>query len=110
MTKESNEQTATFSEFAKVLRVKPRAITQLKADDRLILTEDGKRVRVEASLARIRETADPSKAAVAARHAAARHAGAQGVGDGDNREDGQARVDDGADSDYVASRGYQHWR
>lgn len=110
MTKESNEQTATFSEFAKVLRVKPGAITQLKADDRLILTEDGKRVRVEASLARIRETADPSKAAVAARHAAARHAGAQGVGDGDNREDGQARVDDGADSDYVASPGYQHWR
>lgn len=110
MTKESNEQTATFAEFAKVLRVKPAAVTQLKADDRLILTEDGKRVRVEASLARIRETADPSKAAVAARHAATRQAKAQGEGESIDRDDGAAFGDEGGESESVASPGYQHWR
>jgi hypothetical protein len=89
---ETTEQTATFSEFAKLLRVKPAAVTQLKAADRLVLTDDGKRVRVEASLARIRETADPSKAAVAARHAAGRgeptsYAAPSSLDEGEGQED-----------------------
>ena len=108
MTAEATEQTATFAEFAKLLRVKPSAVTQLKAADRLLLTDDGKRVRVEASLARIRETADPSKAAVAARHAAGRETAGRepGLADGPEGE-GQ----DGDDDDAAhGTPGYQRSR
>lgn len=72
---------ATFSEFARLLGVKPSAITDLKNRNRLVLTEGGKRVLVAESQQRIRETADPSKAGVVARHAAAR-AASQSQGEG----------------------------
>lgn len=49
-------KTATFSGFAKLQEWSPSYVTKLKADGRLVLTEDGKRVCVEASIARIKET------------------------------------------------------
>lgn len=73
MTMEAGPQTATFRQFARILgNVSPGYITELKAAGRLVLTEDGKRVLVEASRQRIRETASPAHAAVAARHAEVR--------------------------------------
>lgn len=67
-------ETASLSGFARLLGVKPSAVTALRHADRLVLTADGKRVQVAASQQRIRDTADPSKAGVVARHAAERAA------------------------------------
>ena len=55
------------SEFARHIGVERGYITQLKTAGRLIM-QDGK-VDVEASIRKIEETKDPSKAAVAERHA-----------------------------------------
>lgn len=60
--------------FARILGAAPSYITQLQEEGRLVLSADGKKVRVEESLALIRGTTDPSKAGVAERHAAARGA------------------------------------
>lgn len=65
---------ASFSEFASLARFKPGYVTELRKAGRLVLTADGKRVRVAESLALIASTADPSRQAVADRHAAARQA------------------------------------
>lgn len=67
--------TASFAGFARAIGVKASYVTALKEADRLVLTEDGKRVWVEESRALIRETADGAKAGVAARHAAKRGQG-----------------------------------
>lgn len=75
MTIAAIQELASFSEFARLAHFKPSYITQLKKDGRLVLTDDAKRVRVPESLERIKETADPAKAAVAARHAAERAEG-----------------------------------
>lgn len=64
----------TRKAFARILGAAPSYITQLQGEGRLVLSADGKRVRVEESLALIRGTADPSKAGVAERHAEARGA------------------------------------
>jgi hypothetical protein len=102
----SYPETATFREFADIARFKPGYITKLKADGRLVLTEDGKRVRVAESLQRIQDTKDPSKIGVALRHAAARAGqspeGAPLAGDAD----APAEADDMA----KPTPGYQHWR
>jgi hypothetical protein len=45
---------------------------QLQKEGRLVMAEDGKRVLVAESVARVRATEDPSKQGVAQRHAAAR--------------------------------------
>lgn len=66
-----DRRTASLSEFAKSLGVRPSYVTKLKAAGRLVLTDDG-RVDVEASNARIAATADPNRDDVRARHAAAR--------------------------------------
>ena len=60
-------------EFARLAGFKPGYVTQLKREGRLVLAADGL-IDVAGSLARIRETADPSKAGVAARHEAERAA------------------------------------
>jgi hypothetical protein len=66
-------RTASFAGFARLLGNRRASyVTQLKGEGRLVLTEDGKRVQVDASLALIRSTSDPAKAGVVARHAAAR--------------------------------------
>ncbi|WP_239502716.1 terminase small subunit [Pseudomonas putida] len=56
------------SAFAGRIGRSPSYITWLKKNDRLVLSPDGTSVDVQATEAKIKETADPSKAAVAARH------------------------------------------
>ncbi|WP_460129540.1 terminase small subunit [Pseudomonas sp. H1_D05] len=56
------------SAFAARIGRAPSYITWLKNNNRLVLTPDGKLVDVQASEALIRDTADPSKTAVADRH------------------------------------------
>ncbi len=56
------------SAFAARIGRAPSYITWLKNNNRLVLTSDGKQVDVTASEALIRDTADPSKTAVADRH------------------------------------------
>lgn len=71
--KQHESGTASFTGFARLIGERsPSYITQLKGEGRLVLTEDGKRVRVQESIELIRATSDPSKAGVAARHAAGR--------------------------------------
>lgn len=56
------------SAFAARIGRSPSYITWLKDNDRLVLAPNGKHVDVLATEAKILDTADPSKAAVAARH------------------------------------------
>lgn len=66
-------------------------VTQLKQDGRLVMAMDGS-VDVEASLARIAATEDPSKAGVAARHAKARAGGGDGQGKDEKQEEVMEKV------------------
>ncbi len=67
------EGEVSFKAFARILGERsPSYVTQLKAEGRLVLSADSKRVRVAESLALVRSTADPGKTGVVARHAAAR--------------------------------------
>lgn len=50
----------------------PSYVSKLASQGRLVMASDGKKVDVEATLAKIGKTADPSKAGVADRHRAAR--------------------------------------
>jgi hypothetical protein len=99
--------TATFTRFANILECSKSYVTQLKADGRLVLTEDNQRVRVAESLERIRATADPAKAGVVARHAANRDAGAE-----QGTPAAQAPATGAEDDDEGEGGGdrYQHWR
>ena len=56
------------SAFAARIGRAPSYVTWLKNNNRLVLSPDGKLVDVQASEVLIRDTADPSKAAVADRH------------------------------------------
>ena len=56
------------SAFAARIGRSPSYITWLKNNDRLVLSPDGRLVDVQATEAKIQETADPSKSAVSARH------------------------------------------
>jgi len=104
-------QTASFAGFARLLGVKPQAVTALRHADRLVLTADGKRVLVVESQQRLRETFDPSKAGVVARHAATRQVKA-GEGAVHPVDDAPATAADASErgDDEPASTGYQHWR
>lgn len=102
--------TATFAQFARYLGESASWVSQLKADERLVLTEDGKRVRVAESVERIKATADPSKAGVSARHAADRGARA---GEGAAVAPAAAqRDDDGEEEPEIQETdgGFQYWR
>lgn len=68
---------ATLAEFATIARFKRPYVTELKHNGRLVLTDDGKRVRVAESLELIKATSDPSRSGVARRHAADRLAASQ---------------------------------
>lgn len=72
------DRAVTLRQFARLLDVSPSYVTELKTAGRLVLNAEG-RVLVAASQQRIRDTADPSKDGVRARHAAAR-AAAEGEG------------------------------
>lgn len=82
-------QTLGFREFANRLGCKPSYVTALRKDGRLVLTDDGKRIRVPETLARLRGTASPDKAGVAQRHAQAR-GGALAMSTAMNEYDDQA--------------------
>jgi hypothetical protein len=69
-------ETLGFREFATRFGWKASYVTELRKAGRLVLTDDGRRVRVAESLRLLEDTRDPSKAGVAARHAAARTAAA----------------------------------
>ena len=58
--------TCTQAEFARLIGCQKSYVTKLKEHGRLVMTEDGRLVDIEASKARIAATADPGKAAVAA--------------------------------------------
>lgn len=66
------------SEFARIIGCGRSYVAALKKAGRLVMTDDGKLVDVEASEARIAATADPAKAPVAERHAGARAAAVDG--------------------------------
>lgn len=66
--------TMGFREFADHMRFKPSYVTQLKAEGRLKLTPCGRRVLVAESKRLLADSMDPTKAGVAARHAAQRGA------------------------------------
>lgn len=105
-----SEQTATFSEFARIAGFRRSYITQLRKDDRLVL--EGRRVLVEPSLARIAETSDPAKHGVATRHAVGRMDGepatpASDESPGPELESGSER--EVATEPHVDGS-YQHWR
>jgi hypothetical protein len=101
-------QTASFAGFARLLGVKPQAVTALRHAGRLVLTADSKRVLVLESQRRLAETADPGKAGVVARHAAARQA-SMGEGAANTADTAPAPPSD-ADDESLPSTGYQHWR
>lgn len=64
----------SFKAFADHLGCRPSYVTELRKDGRLVLTDDGKRVRVAESLERIQATRNPARTDVGQRHAAARAA------------------------------------
>ena len=52
------------SDFAKIYRCKPSYVTKSIKEKKIVLSEDGKKVNVEASLRLIEATGDPSKQGV----------------------------------------------
>ncbi|WP_445287686.1 hypothetical protein [Variovorax atrisoli] len=62
----------TIPEFSAHLGYGRTYAYQLRDEGRLVMTEDGKRVLVAESIARIEATKDPARQGVAARHAAQR--------------------------------------
>lgn len=91
-------ETLSLREFADLLGVSPSYVTQLKREGRLVLTEDGKRVRVAESQRLIADTRSPTKAGVAARHAAARGAAVPDGGEEGDGGEGAAGAAPGARS------------
>jgi hypothetical protein len=70
----------TRKALAAALGCKPSYINTLRAAGRVVLADDGKHYRLEATRRRIAETKDPSHQAVADRHTAARGAPLAGIG------------------------------
>jgi len=71
---EAEALTMTKSEFARHLNRVNSYVTDLMKADRLVMTADGKRILVEASIDRIKATASMAHQGVADRHAAERQA------------------------------------
>lgn len=70
------DELITVREFAQRLGYKPHYGSELKKTGRLVMADDGKHCHYQASLERFNASRDPSKAGVAARHAAKRAAAA----------------------------------
>lgn len=68
-----DKKTALKSEFARMIGVAPSYVTKLGEQGRLVMTSDGKRVKVEESRALIEGT-EGSRSDVAQRHAEGRNA------------------------------------
>jgi hypothetical protein len=98
--------TATRAQFARLQGWRPSYVTQLARDGRLVFADKAQRlVDVAASVQRIRDTMDPSRAAVAERHAAARQHGPAAEAGTAGRE-----LRDEAPDDVPGSIDYQQWR
>lgn len=104
----THPETATFKAFAEFIGCKPSYVTELRKAGRLVLTDDGRAVRVAESIARIEATRDPSRAGVAERHAA--HRGAP-LATSEAPPSAPA-ADDGADDqdDNDADPNFQRWK
>lgn len=107
---ESAAGTMTLAEFARYKGWRASYVTELKQAGRLVLTNDG-RVLVRESLQRIDQTQDPSKAGVAARHAAGRVAKAGDSAASDTADDADVPAsgkreddEDGGGSRYQRAR------
>jgi len=98
---------ASFAEFARLRGFKASYVTELRKAGRLVLTDDGKAVRVAESIARIAATRDPSHAAVAERHAAQREGAATTAAPTPPIAPPAAN---GAADDDSNSTGYSYWR
>lgn len=104
----SDDRAVTLAELARALGVRPSYVSALKRAGRLVMADDGKRALLEASRARIAETRDPAKAAVAARHAQARGAA---VDTGATTTDPTPPADDDGETPADATGAdYQVWR
>lgn len=99
-------ETANLSTFAALIRRKKSYVSLLKATGRLVMTADGKQVRVAESIAMIEASMDPSKAAVAERHAAQREAAAGVVAASMPIAPPAASGDD----EPIGTQGYAYWR
>ena len=99
MTETSLPETLSFKEFAALREVQPSYVTALRHAGRLVLTDDGKRVRVAESIERIEATRDPARADAVARHAAAR-----GEAPPPPPEDEQDEAADEAGGSYQSAR------
>jgi septum formation inhibitor MinC len=71
---EKPDRLVRFADLAKALGKGKPYVTELRQAGRLVLSDDARRCWLQASLARIAETADQSKQGVVDRHAAARSA------------------------------------
>ena len=76
-----------FSAFARANGWKPSYVTGLRQAGRLVLTDDGTKVRTAESLQRIADTRDPSKVGVVERHAANRAAQAAAPAQDEGEDD-----------------------
>jgi hypothetical protein len=102
---------ATFREFARIAGFKPGYITQLRKDDRLVLTPDGKHVRVQESIERIEATKDPTRIGVVKRHAAERAAKGAAAPSAPGAEPAAGNETEGDDEpEGDKQSGYQYWR
>lgn len=103
----TNPATATFKAFAAIAGCKPPYVTALRKAGRLVLTDDGRAVKVAESLARIAATRDPAMQAVADRHAAARETKSERQEMSADGEHGTRSPQSGADkigNSYQAAR------
>lgn len=101
--------TMSLKEFAQHLGRSPSHVTQLRQKGRLVLTKDGKRVRVEESKRLIDATGDPSKQHVADRHEAARRKRATADSMAESAPPSDGLEEEGADP-ADPSPEYQLWR
>lgn len=99
-------ETLGFREFATRYGWKASYVTELRKAGRLMLTEDGRRVRVAESLRLLEDTRDPSKAGVAARHAAARTAAAPPPSTSPDAGLGTDRDDEAGDAPATPAAAY----
>ena len=94
-------ETLGFRKFADLQGWRPSYVTELKGKGHLVLTEDGRQVRVRESLALLADLRDPSKIGVQQRHAASRIAARTSPSSPAGGEGGESAADAEAPSTFV---------
>lgn len=97
-----SENAITRSEFARLQGWSPSYVTKLAGEGRLVLSDDGKRVLVAETLARIEATKDPARRDVAERFATQR--GESAVAPPTESDDVDATDDQGGSINYQTAR------